>query len=91
MEKKEMCFPDKFVIWKIDAGKLIQKFEPQRQDDGTLVHRSMSTVRCHGSTSLVYGTGSCNQLKIVRTCSKVLSACTDIHVHVIMQHFISLM
>ena len=45
MEKKEMCFPDKFVIWKIDAGKLIQKFEPQRQDDGTLVHRSMSTVR----------------------------------------------
>ena len=54
MEKKEMCFPDKFVIWKIDAGKLIQKFEPQRQDDGTLVHRSMSTVRSSNDPCVRY-------------------------------------
>ena len=38
-----MCNPDKFVIWKIDAGKLIQKYEPFVLD-GKLVHKSLSTV-----------------------------------------------
>lgn len=45
MERKELCFPDKFVIWKIDAGKLIQKFDPTTLSDGTIAHKALSTVR----------------------------------------------
>ena len=47
MEKKEVCSaPDKFVIWKIDAGKLIQKYEPSTAPDGSVTHKSISTVSC---------------------------------------------
>ena len=44
MEKKELSTPEKFIIWRIDAGKLIQKYESLILEDGTLVHKALSTV-----------------------------------------------
>ena len=45
MEKKELWQPDKFVIWKIDVGRLIQKYEQITYTDGRTAHKSLSTVR----------------------------------------------
>ena len=45
MEKKELWQPDKFVIWKIDVGRLIQKYEQITHTDGRTAHKSLSTVK----------------------------------------------
>ena len=43
IERKDLTNYDSYPIWKIDAGRLIQKFEPFTKDD-KMIHKAMSTV-----------------------------------------------
>ncbi|CAH1787490.1 unnamed protein product [Owenia fusiformis] len=42
IERKDLTNYKKFPIWKLDTGRLLQKFEAEEQD-GRLVHKSLST------------------------------------------------
>lgn len=59
LERKDMANYDSYPVWKIDAGRLIQKFEPFTKD-GRMIHKAMSTVGlcdcrlAHLSTCAVY-------------------------------------
>ncbi len=44
MDKKDLSNPDSFPIWRIDAGRLLQKFEPVIKDSVVVAHKALSTV-----------------------------------------------
>ena len=43
LEKKDLTKYDSYPIWKIDAGRLLQKYESVVKD-GRMLHKAMSTV-----------------------------------------------
>ncbi len=43
IDKKDLANYDSFPIWRIDAGRLLQKFE-SFEKDGKLFHKALSTV-----------------------------------------------
>ena len=53
IDKKDLGNYESFPIWKIDAGRLLQKYEAV-QKDGRLLHKSMSTVSLNISFVKVY-------------------------------------
>jgi len=48
VEWKDLYKTDGFSIWKIESGRLLQKFDPVSKDNG-FVHKSASIVSifCH--------------------------------------------
>ena len=45
---------ENFPIWRIDASRLLQKFEPVPQDDKSLLYKSLSTVSMPFCCSIVF-------------------------------------
>jgi len=43
IERKDLKTVDTFPVWKIDSGRLLQKFEPVERN-GRKLHQSMSVV-----------------------------------------------
>ncbi len=53
LDKKDLEDYENFPIWKIDAGRLLQKYEAVHKD-GRLLHKSMSTVSEASNTSIFH-------------------------------------
>ena len=44
IDKKDLTNYERFAIWRIDAGRLLQKFEPIIKDGVLVAHKALSTV-----------------------------------------------
>ena len=44
LERKDAYKYEGFPIWKIETGRLLQKFDPVLKEDGGLLHKSASVV-----------------------------------------------
>lgn len=63
IDRKDLENYTAFPVWKIDTGRLLQKFEPTDRD-GQLVHQSLSTVSWNQPT------GTANSLASITLYSK---------------------
>jgi hypothetical protein len=85
IERKDLHKSNGFPIWKIEVGRLLQKFDPELQSDGSLIHKSASIYSSWSGnirttfkaieTQVVVGTG--RRQEVVRILPKYLPQPVD--------------